>query len=296
MMDCKRALEEAAGDMERAVALLREKGLSVAAKKSGRLASEGLVAAHLSADRRQGALVEVNCETDFVANNGDFVAFVRDLAAKAAASDALAQTAEGEGQALSGLQMAGGTVAEALTGLVARIGENMTIRRYARFAPAGPALLESYIHMGGKIGVLIELGHVKPETAKNDAFLALAKDLAMQVAAARPEYIRREDVPAATVERERAIFKTQAMNEGKPEHVAEKIVNGRVEKFFKEICLLEQAFIKDANQTCAQLIKSIAAQLGEEITVRRFARFERGEGLAKRQHDLAAEVRAQLEQ
>jgi elongation factor Ts len=296
MMDCKRALEEAGGDLERAVVTLREKGLAAAAKKAGRLASEGLVSAHITPDHRQGALVEVNCETDFVAKNAEFMAFTHELAGRVAREEALGQTVQAEGGALGELKIESGEiVGTVLTSLVAKIGENMTIRRFARFtAPAGQGLVESYIHLGGKIGILIELGCTKAESVTNQAVLALAKDLAMQVAASRPEYVRREDVPQEALEREKAIYKVQAMNEGKPEQVAEKIVLGRVEKYYKDVCLVDQPFIKDPNQSCNQVIKVVAAPLGETITVKRFARFERGEGLAKRADDLAAEVQAQL--
>lgn len=295
MMDCKRALEEAGGDLEKAISILREKGLSTAAKKVGRIASEGLVAASVGPDKRRGTMVEVNCETDFVAKNEDFLAFVRDLAREIGEAGTLAETAMAEGETIKDLKLgAGGTVGERLTALVAKIGENMTVRRYARFSADDTGLVESYIHLGGKIGVLIQLACAKPGSASDPAVLGLAKDLAMQVAAARPEYIRREDVPAAVLDGERAIFKAQALNEGKPEHVAEKIVLGRVEKFYKDVCLMEQAYIKDPNQTVAQLVKAVAAGLGETISVVRFARFERGEGLAKKEHDLLADVQSQL--
>lgn len=296
MMDCKRALEETSGDQERAVAILREKGLAAAARKAGRLASEGLVAAYVSADRRLGALVEVNCETDFVAKNADFAAFTQELTGQIAAKSALPETALADGELLDDLLLHDGQTAKAsLASLVAKIGENMAVRRFARFlAAAGRGVVESYIHMGGKIGVLVELECAKSGVCDSPALASLARDLAMQVAAARPEFVRREDVPAEVVERERAIYKAQAMNEGKPEQVAEKIVGGRLEKYYKEVCLLEQPFIKDTNQSCLQVVKAISAQLDETIAVRRFARFERGEGLAKRADDLAAEVQAQL--
>ncbi|MGQ9780096.1 MAG: translation elongation factor Ts [Bacillota bacterium] len=297
LMDCKRALEEAGGDQEKAIAILREKGLATAAKKAGRLASEGLVASFVLPDRSAGALVEVNCETDFVAKNAEFVAFVQALAEKIAKSEELGTTAGTEGEVLKNLTLPDGTtVGVALTALIAKIGENMAVRRFARFTvPAGGGAVETYIHMGGKIGVLVELGCRKAATVEDPRFLALARDLAMQVAAAKPEYVRREEVPAATIENERGIYKAQALNEGKPEQVAEKIVAGRLEKFFKEVCLLEQAFIKDNTRNCAQVIKAVADELGEEITVVRFARFERGEGLAKKEEDFLAAVRAQIE-
>ncbi|MCL6615237.1 MAG: translation elongation factor Ts, partial [Firmicutes bacterium] len=208
LMDCKRALEEAAGDQEKAIAILREKGLATAAKKAGRLASEGLVVSFVTPDRGRGGLVEVNCETDFVAKNAEFVAFARAVAERVAAADELGNTTGAEGEILKDLVLPDGeTIGSALTALVAKIGENMAVRRFARFAvPAGGGAVETYIHMGGKIGVLIELGCTKPATAGHPSFLALAKDLAMQVAAARPEYVRREEVPAATIENERSIY------------------------------------------------------------------------------------------
>lgn len=296
MMDCKRALEEANGDTEKSIAILREKGLASAAKKAGRIASEGLVAAYITPDHQRGALVEINCETDFVAKNEDFIALVSAIAQKAAECDALPQTSNGSGADLAQLPLGNGkTAGEALTELVAKIGENMSGRRYARFAPSGgQVLIESYIHLGGKIGILVEL-ECENAMGPEAELIALARDLAMQVAAAKPEYVKREEVPAETLANERAIYKAQAMNEGKTEQVAAKIVVGRVEKYYKDICLLEQPFIKNQDQSCKQLIGSIASQYGVGITLKRFARFERGEGMAKRENDFAAEVRAQLE-
>lgn len=296
MMDCKRALEEANGDTEKAIAILREKGLATAAKRAGRIASEGLVAAYVSADRQRGALVEVNCETDFAAKNDEFVALVREIVRKTAEDNSLPRTANGAGKDLAQLKLGNGrSVGEALTGLVAKIGENISVRRYARFAPeGGQVLIESYIHLGGKIGILVDLECEKGKCAEAE-LLALARDLAMQVAAAKPEYIRREEVSAETLACEKAIYKAQANNEGKPEQVAEKIVLGRVEKFYKDTCLLEQPFIKNQDQSCKQLIGSFASQYGMGIALKRFARFERGEGMVKRETDFAAEVRAQLE-
>ena len=296
MMDCKRALEEAGGEMNKAVAILRERGLASAAKKSGRLASEGLVAAYISADRRTGALVEVNCETDFVAANQEFAGFVKELAARIAGEERLATTSLGGPDTIGDIKMANGLAArEVLTGLVAKIGENMSVRRFARFVISeGGGAIESYIHLGGKIGVLIQLGCAREETASNPSFLTLARDLCMQIAAARPEYITRQDVPAEVLEDEKAIYRAQALNEGKPAQVAEKIVFGRVDKFFKEVCLLEQPFVKDNTQSCRQVIEAVASRLGDDIKVVRFARFERGEGLAKRATDFAREVQEQI--
>jgi elongation factor Ts len=289
MMDCKKALSETNGDLEKAIEYLREKGLAAAAKKAGRIAAEGLVNAYIAKDKKVGVLVEVNCETDFVAKNPDFQQFVQDLAL------VIAEKAPASNDELAKVKLAGGaTVAETVTNLVAKIGENMNVRRFERFECKENKLVDSYIHMGGKIGVLIECSFSKKETAGNPEFSALVKDLAMQVAAAKPEYVRREEVPADVLEREKAIYKAQAMNEGKPEAIAEKIMVGRLDKFYKEVCILEQLFIKDTNLTITKLLQELNAKLGENITVSRFARFEKGEGLEKRQDDFASEVMSQI--
>lgn len=290
MMDCKKALSEAGGDMDKAIEYLREKGLAAAAKKAGRIAAEGLVNAFVADGKKVGVLVEVNCETDFVAKNPDFQKFVQDTAM------AIAQNAPADNDALANLKLpGGGTVKETLTALVAKIGENMNVRRFVRFETKENGLIDSYIHMGGKIGVLLECSFSKKETAANPDFLSLVKDLAMQVAAAKPEYVRREEVPAEVLEREKAIYKAQAMNEGKPEAIAEKIMLGRLEKFYKEVCLLEQLFIKDTDKTVTKLLQELNAKLGgENITINRFARFEKGEGIEKRQDDFASEVMSQI--
>ena len=289
MMDCKKALSETGGDLDKAIEYLREKGLSAAAKKAGRIAAEGLVNAYIDEGKKVGALVEVNCETDFVAKNPDFQQFVQDVA------KAISQNAPADNDALANLKLANGsTVSETITGLVAKIGENMTVRRFVRFE-AKNGLIDYYIHMGGKIGVLIECSFSKDGTAANPDFLFLVKDLAMQVAAAKPEYVHREEVPTEVLDREKAIYKAQAMNEGKPEAIAEKIMNGRLEKFYKEVCLLEQLFIKDTNMTVTKLLQDLNGKLGgENITVNRFARFEKGEGVEKRQDDFASEVMSQI--
>lgn len=290
MMDCKKALSEAGGDMDKAIEYLREKGLAAAAKKAGRIAAEGLVNAFVADGKKVGVLVEVNCETDFVAKNPDFQRFVQDIAV------AIAQNAPADNDALANVKLPdGGTVSETLTALVAKIGENMNVRRFVRFEIKENGLIDSYIHMGGKIGVLLECAFTKKETAANPDFLSLVKDLAMQVAAAKPEYVRREEVPAEVLEREKAIYKAQAMNEGKPEAIAEKIMLGRLDKFYKEVCLLEQLFIKDNDKTVTKLLQELNAKLGgENITINRFARFEKGEGIEKRQDDFASEVMSQI--
>ncbi|HOQ24840.1 MAG TPA: translation elongation factor Ts [Bacillota bacterium] len=299
MMDCKKALNEAGGDMEKAIDILREKGLAAASKKASRIAAEGLVTAYISDDRKCGSLVEVNCETDFVAKNNDFINFVNELAKIVAEQNPAVVTddANSGAKALVDLKMSSGkTVKETLTELIANIGENMNIRRFVRLSVSGEGAVESYIHMGGKIGVLVQLSCNQAQTAKNQEFLALARDLGMQVAAARPDYIRRTEVPADVLEREKAIYKAQAMEEGKPEAIAEKIVVGRLEKYYKEVCLVEQIFIKDNDKTVTKLLGEIGQKLGDTLDVAAFARFEKGEGLEKRQDDFASEVMSQIQQ
>jgi len=289
MMDCKKALAESGGEMEKAIEYLREKGLAAAAKKAGRIAAEGLVNAYLVANKRIGVLAEVNCETDFVAKNPDFRQFSEEVARL------IADKAPADLDALVNLPMNDGkTVAEKVTSLISTIGENIAPRRFARFEVSGNGQVESYIHMGGKIGVLIEVSVSKAETTANPDFVVLVKDLAMQVAAAKPEYVKREEVPATVLDQEKAIYKAQAVNEGKPEAIAEKIMVGRLEKYYKETCLTEQLFIKDTEKTVAKLIRELNAKLGENIMVKRFARFEKGEGIEKRKDDFAAEVMSQI--
>ena len=270
MMDCKKVLTETDGDMEKAAELLREK----AAKKSDRIAAEGLVAAYVTADKKVGAIVEVNAETDFVAKNAEFKSFVDDIACQVAEKNP-ANVEELLEQKY--IKDESKTVKEVLTNKIATIGENMTIRRFVRFESAG--LVESYIHGEGKIAVLVNLA--KGETE-------LAKDICMQIAAARPEYLSRNDVPESAVQKEMEILKAQAMNEGKPAEIAEKMVQGRIGKFYGEICLLEQEFVKDPSMKVEQLVKS----KGAEVTA--FARFEKGEGIEKKEENFAEEVMKQI--
>ena len=279
MMDCKKVLTETDGDMDKAADLLRERGIAKAAKKSGRIAAEGLVATYVTEDKKVGAVVEVNAETDFVAKNAEFVEFVNDIAEIVATKnpadvEALLETAYKE---------TGKTVKEVLTEKIATIGENMTIRRFERFESKG--LVESYIHGAGKIAVLVDF-------AKGDS--ELAKDICMQIAAARPEYLDRTAVPADRVEKEMEVLKAQAMNEGKPAEIAEKMVQGRIGKFYSEICLLDQPFVKDPDITVGELLTNLIAKIGENIVIRRFARFERGEGIEKEETNFAEEVMKQV--
>ncbi len=274
MMDCKKVLTETDGDMEKAIELLRERGIAKAAKKSGRVAAEGLVEAYISDDGKVGAIVEVNSETDFVAKNEEFKTFVMDVAKQVVeknpkdVEELLNQEAIFE---------AGKTVNEALIGKIATIGENLSIRRFARFESKG--LIEKYIHGDGKIAVLVNM-------TKGDK--ELAKDLCMQIAAARPEFVTREEVPQERVDKEMEILKVQAMNEGKPEQIAEKIVQGRVGKFYEEICLVDQVFVKDSSMKVSELLKQKDAEIVE------FARFEKGEGIEKKEENFAEEVMNQL--
>ena len=274
MMDCKKVLTETDGDMEKAIELLRERGIAKAAKKSSRVAAEGLVATYVSEDGKVGAVVEVNAETDFVSKNDEFRTFVNDVAKQiveknpANVEELLAQTSISE---------ADKTVQEVLTNKIATIGENMTIRRFERFETNG--LIASYIHGDGKIGVLVDMENATAE---------LAKDICLQIAAAKPEFLNRESVPAERVEKEMEILKVQAMNEGKPAEIAEKMVQGRIGKFYGEICLVDQEFVKDPDKKVAQLLKEKGAEIN------RFARLEKGEGIEKVEENFAEEVAKQI--
>lgn len=274
MMDCKKVLTETDGDMEKAIELLRERGIAKAAKKSGRVAAEGLVEAYISEDGKTGAIVEVNSETDFVGKNEEFKNFVMNVAKQIVEknpSDVEALLAQ------ESIEIAGKTVQEVLVEKIATIGENMNIRRFARFESEG--LVEKYIHGDGKIAVLVNMKKGNKE---------VAKDICMQIAAARPEYVRKEEVPEERVSKEMEILKAQTMNEGKPEAIAEKIVQGRIGKFYEEICLIDQAFVKDPNKKVSQLLSETDSEVIE------FARFEKGEGIEKEEINFAQEVMNQL--
>ena len=272
MMDCKKVLTETDGDLEKAAELLRERGIAKAAKKSGRIAAEGLVEAYISEDGKVGSVVEVNSETDFVAKNEEFQKFVMDVAKQVVEKNPV--TVE-ELLAQPSIAEEGKTVNEVLVNKIATIGENMSIRRFARFESDG--LVAKYIHGNGKIAVLVNMKNGNAE---------LAKDVCMQIAAARPEFVSREEVPADRLEKEKEILKAQTMNEGKPEAIAEKIVMGRINKFYEEVCLVDQEFVKDPSMKVSQILK--------DATVVEFARFEKGEGIEKREENFAEEVMKQL--
>ena len=271
MMECKKALVEADGDIEKAVDVLRTMGMAKAVKKAGRETNEGTIAAYVSEDGKVGALVEVTCETDFVGTNPKFTGFA------AALAKVVAEVAPADVEALKAAQFSEGeTVEAALTEMIHIMGENMKIARFARREAADGAL-SSYIHLGGKLGVLAQFSFSKAETAGADAFKTFAHDFAMQVAAAGAICARREDVPAETVEHEMSIYKAQAADSGKPEAIQQKIAEGRLNKFFGESVLTEQAFIKDGDVTIRQYAERVGKELGDSIEVIAFDRFTFGE-------------------
>jgi elongation factor Ts len=280
MMDCKKALTEAEGDMEQAIDLLRKKGLSAAAKKSGRVAAEGMIAA--VGNGQAGALVEVNSETDFVAKNDAFQAFANGTV------EVVLNQNPADVEALKGLDFPGSdrSVGDELTHQIATIGENMNIRRFKRLeSPSG--VTASYIHGAGKIGVLVQLDADKGDDPK---VAETARMLAMHVAAANPQYLCREDVPAEVVEREKDIMRVKAIESGKPENIVEKIISGQINKFFGEICLLEQVYVIDTDQKVGKVVDALAKELGGQVTLASYSRFQLGEGIEKKEDDFAAEV------
>ena len=272
MMDCKKALTAVEGEMDKAIDFLREKGLAAAAKKAGRIAAEGVVGYAISQDGKVGTVVEINCETDFVAKTDGFKELVEKIAAHIVA------TKPADLEALLASEIEGQTVDALVTAAIAKIGEKISVRRFALYeAPEG--LVAAYIHGGGKIGVLVKM---------NGGSAELGKDIAMHVAAATPSYLERSQVPAAELEHEKEVLSEQARNEGKPEKIIEKMVLGRINKYYKEVCLVDQEFVKDPDQTIAKLLKANNAEVIE------FARFQLGEGIEKKQEDFAAEVMSQI--
>ena len=271
MMDCKKVLTETDGDMEKAMELLRERGIAKAAKKSGRVAAEGLVEAYISEDGKVGAIAEVNAETDFVAENAEFKQFVNDIVKQVALNNPADVEALLEEKFIADPEK---TVKEALINKIATIGENITIRRFVRYDTTD-GTLGQYVHGAGKIAVLVEMKNADAE---------LTKDICMQIAASKPEFLNREQVPQERVDKEMEILKVQAMNEGKPEAIAEKMVQGRIGKFYSDICLVDQEFVKDMDKKVSQLLKEKNAE------VVRFARLEKGEGIEKKEENFAEEV------
>ncbi|MBQ8647330.1 MAG: elongation factor Ts [Oscillospiraceae bacterium] len=281
MMECKKALTDANGDFAKAVELLREKGLATAAKKAGRVAAEGMV--YAASNGTVGVALEVNAETDFVAKNDKFVSFVKEVA------EIIMEQNPADVEALLACKMGEGTVDDGLKGLVLVIKENIQIRRFVRYEGTCAA----YIHAGGTHAVLVNFD-TTAEVAAKPEFAAYGKDIAMQIAAANPTYVRPEEVPADVLAKEKEILLAQMANDpktaNKPEAVKEKMIIGKVNKYYKEFCLVDQPFVKDDKQSVAQYTAHVAKELGGEIAIVKFVRFEKGEGLEKRQDDFAAEV------
>ncbi|MCD2345981.1 translation elongation factor Ts [Clostridium guangxiense] len=288
MMACKKALTEANGDAEKAIEILREKGLAAAAKKAGRIASEGLVLAYVDENSKNGAVAEVNCETDFVSENESFKALAKNVAKMAALGNAKDVNELLEQKYIEDESI---TLKDFVTNLISKLGENINVRRFTKFS-AENGLVESYVHAGGKIGVLLKLNSDKvvPEVA------TLAKDICMQIAAANPLFLDETSVDHEALDKEREIYRVQALNEGKPEKIVEKMVEGRIKKYLKEVCLVDQVWVKDSELTISKLVDKISKELGAKITIADFVRFERGEGIEKKEENFAEEVQRQMQQ
>ena len=292
MMDCKKALAATDGDMDKAVEFLREKGLAVAEKKAGRIAAEGIVATALTEDEKKAVVVEVNAETDFVAKNAKFQAYVAQVAAQALTTTAADMDAFMEEKWAADESL---TVKEALSSQISIIGENMNIRRFKQVVEENGVVV-SYIHAGGRIGVLVDV-----ETSiVNDAVKEMGKNIAMQIAALNPKYTSRDEVSADFIEHEKSILMAQIQNDpkeaSKPEKVIQGMIQGRINKELKEICLLDQTYVKaeDGKQSVAQDVAQVAKETGTSITVKGFVRFETGEGLEKKEENFAEEVAKQM--
>ncbi|MDY5963863.1 MAG: translation elongation factor Ts [Peptostreptococcus porci] len=283
MMDCKKALTEADGDMERAIDILREKGLSKAAKKADRIAAEGLVTIKLNADNTVAAITEVNSETDFVAKNEDFKVFVNDVTEMVLDAD-FADVAT----LLAAQHKEGKVLQDVLNDRIATIGEKLDVRRFEKVSTNG--VISGYIHGGGKIGVLVVLD----TDSKDEKVSKLGKDIAMQVAAMNPKYISRDDVDQEYIAHEKEVLTQQALNEGKPAEIVEKMVVGRLNKELKEVCLMDQVYVKDSELTISKLVASVEKSVGSSIKVSKVVRYEVGEGMEKREENFADEVAKQL--
>jgi elongation factor Ts len=280
IMECKAALAEAEGNIQTAIDLLRKRGLKTAEKKAGRTAADGLVAALVSAGKDVGAMVEVNCETDFVARTDKFGALVQSLLGLVGADAEVVEAA-----VLLERMLGGKRVADVVKETIGSLGENIVVRRAARLAlPLGTTgLITSYIHAGGKIGVLVQVHCPSEAAVKGETLARLAKDLALQVCSAEPGFVSREEVPAEVLEREREILRAQPDVQGKPPAIQEKIIQGRLEKFYAERCLLDQVFIRDpeGKQKIRDLLKAASQDLGQPVSIAAFARFRLGEGIEK---------------
>lgn len=281
MMDCKKALTSSNGDMVAAIDFLREKGLAAATKKSSRVAAEGLAMAYTNEKETVGVAIEVNSETDFVAKNTDFQSFV-----KLCGETVIRENPKSVDELLKLKAENDKTIEEILQEKILTIGENIKIRRFKRFE----GVVAGYVHAAGKIGVLVNFDVDNKEVAKNDLFKNFAKDVAMQIAAINPLYLVPEEIPADVIAHERKILKEQIVGDGKPENIAEKIVEGRIGKYYKEVCLMNQAFVKDGNLSIEQYVQKTSRELGTNIKVVSFVRFEKGEGIEKKEDDFAQEV------
>lgn len=287
MMDCKKALTKVDGDLGKAIELLREKGLAAAAKKAGRIAAEGLVSTYVSDDSQVASIVEVNSETDFVAKNEDFQNYVQEVAVAAAETSA----EDLEGFLADSWKKTDKTVKDVLVDKIAVIGENLNIRRFSKLQ-AGNGAIVSYVHGGGRIGVIVEL---KADEV-NDVVLEAGKNIAMQIAAVNPKYVSHDEVPSDYIEKEKEILKQQAMNENpdKPENIIEKMIIGRLNKQLKEVCLLDQVYVKDSDLTVSKYLQQVSKEVGVTVSIEQFVRYETGEGLEKKNENFAEEVAKQM--
>lgn len=289
MMDCKKALMETAGDIEKAVEFLREKGLAAAAKKAGRVAAEGLVTTLVIEDKK-AVIVEVNSETDFVAKNADFRNYVAEVAVQAMKTSA--ETIEAFLEEPWDLEPSK-TVAQELSSKIAVIGENLSIRRFEKINAESGCVVE-YIHGGGRIGVLVEA----ETNVVNEAVKEALKNVAMQIAALRPQYVSRDEISEEFIEKEKEILKAQAKNEmpDKPDNIIDKMIIGRLQKELKEFCLLDQTYVKDNELTVAKYLDQVSKEVGGKVAVKKFVRFETGEGIEKKEENFAEEVAKQIGQ
>ncbi len=281
MMDCKKALVETNGDMDEAVKYLREKGLAKAAKKAGRVASEGISTLLISEDGKKGVVLEVNSETDFVAKNEDFIGFAKAVAKLIVDGD----IATMEQLKAAPFGASGESVEETLQALIGKIGENMSLRRFETLTVENGSV-SGYVHGNGKMSVIMAV----ETTAPTADYAEMAKDICMQVAAMNPKFVSKDDVDQAYLDEEREVLMQQALNEGKPQAIVEKMVVGRLNKSLKEVCLLEQVFVKDSDLTVGKLVANKAKELGADIKITAFKRYEVGEGIEKKEEDFASEV------
>ena len=271
MMDCKRVLTETNGDLDASIKLLRERGIMKSSKMADRAANEGVITARINADATSGLLLEVNCETDFVSKNESFQAFIGEIA------DALAASNAADHDAALAHQHGEQSIEDTIKSKVGEVGENLQFRKYVRYDAASGGVVASYIHLGGKVGVLIEVGTTKPESRGSDSFKELIKDLTLHIAACAPKGLSREDIPQSVVDNELDIFRSRLAAEGKPENIIENILKGQIGKFFAESCFLEQGFVKDADIKISALLEAKGKELGDTLTVTRFVRFGLGE-------------------